>query len=394
MKRGFTLIELLAVIVILAIIALIAVPIVIHIINDSKKSSDEQSIELYMKLVQTAVTKENLERNLSPKRCMINTEGNLVCDKDENNSIKIEIKGKKPTDGVITFKENKIYKYRNIKIDNLYYHKNSKGIITSTIEPKFYTTCKSTTGSVSIELGTKYECEVNDDTIYSFYVLSTENDNKTINLIMDRNICEDGGVDYTEQNNYCTYAWHSGEQINNYGPDTAMTILYKATKEWDSVPDMIMDYSDEENQNSDTLGYVGIKTENGVTTITGKQNKTSNEQIIGNFNKPLKSRIAKNREISGAGCTGRAGSCPVWLMGNINYYDVTSSVGIDKYSMNNNSQSHNSGYWLLASHYDRIMFARAIRFLGNWHSYNWLQVNSTDRYGLRPVITVPEDYLS
>ena len=38
-SKGFTLIELLAVIVILAIIALIAVPIVLHIIEDSKKSS-------------------------------------------------------------------------------------------------------------------------------------------------------------------------------------------------------------------------------------------------------------------------------------------------------------------------------------------------------------------
>ena len=44
MRRGFTLIELLAVIVILAIIALIAVPIVIHIIDDSKKSSEKESI--------------------------------------------------------------------------------------------------------------------------------------------------------------------------------------------------------------------------------------------------------------------------------------------------------------------------------------------------------------
>ena len=38
MNKGFTLIELLAVIVILAIIALIAVPIIIDIIEDSKKA--------------------------------------------------------------------------------------------------------------------------------------------------------------------------------------------------------------------------------------------------------------------------------------------------------------------------------------------------------------------
>lgn len=43
MKNGFTLIELLAVIVILAIIALIATPIVLGIINDSKKSANRVS---------------------------------------------------------------------------------------------------------------------------------------------------------------------------------------------------------------------------------------------------------------------------------------------------------------------------------------------------------------
>ena len=46
-KKGFTLIELLAVIVILAVIALIAVPIVLQIINSSKKSSYVRSAELY-----------------------------------------------------------------------------------------------------------------------------------------------------------------------------------------------------------------------------------------------------------------------------------------------------------------------------------------------------------
>ena len=43
MKKGFTLIELLAVIVILAIIALIATPIVLNIIEDSKKSAFKQT---------------------------------------------------------------------------------------------------------------------------------------------------------------------------------------------------------------------------------------------------------------------------------------------------------------------------------------------------------------
>ena len=55
MRRGFTLIELLAVIVILAIIALIAVPIVVNIINDSKKESQEESIKLYAKAIENGL---------------------------------------------------------------------------------------------------------------------------------------------------------------------------------------------------------------------------------------------------------------------------------------------------------------------------------------------------
>ena len=58
MKKGFTLIELLAVIVILTIIALIAVPVVLNIINDSKKESIQRSIDLYMDAVQKRITKK------------------------------------------------------------------------------------------------------------------------------------------------------------------------------------------------------------------------------------------------------------------------------------------------------------------------------------------------
>ena len=45
-NKGFTLIELLAVIVILEIIALIATPIVLGIINDSRKSADQETAKL------------------------------------------------------------------------------------------------------------------------------------------------------------------------------------------------------------------------------------------------------------------------------------------------------------------------------------------------------------
>ncbi len=60
-KYGFTLIELLAVIVILAIIALIAVPIILKIIDSSKKSADKISIDMYGEAVQHAVAKYSLK---------------------------------------------------------------------------------------------------------------------------------------------------------------------------------------------------------------------------------------------------------------------------------------------------------------------------------------------
>ena len=56
MKRGFTLIELLAVITVLSIIMLIAVPIVAGIIKNSKGKTREQSVELYGRAIENAIS--------------------------------------------------------------------------------------------------------------------------------------------------------------------------------------------------------------------------------------------------------------------------------------------------------------------------------------------------
>lgn len=55
-KKGFTLIELLAVIVILAILALIAIPIVISIIQDSRKSSAKRSVDSFGRAAAAAMS--------------------------------------------------------------------------------------------------------------------------------------------------------------------------------------------------------------------------------------------------------------------------------------------------------------------------------------------------
>ena len=112
MKKGFTLIELLAVIVILAIIFIIAVPIVINIINDSKKESLQRSIDLYMNTVQKQITQENMKVKYDPERCDILENGNIKCYVGEEviktstgeDELRIEMNGKKPKSGTIIFK--------------------------------------------------------------------------------------------------------------------------------------------------------------------------------------------------------------------------------------------------------------------------------------------------
>lgn len=390
---GFTLIELLAVIVILAIIALIAVPIVLNIIEDSKKSSEKENIKLYMKQVETSIAKENLKERFSPKKCEIQTDGNLICN-ESSNKLEIDMNGTKPNDGIIKLKEGKIYKYRNVKIGDLYYHMNSNGIITTTKEPKFYTLCKSTTAEKSIELGTKYECEVIDDLTYNFYVLSTENDNKTINLIMDRNICEDGSL--ATQANPCLYAWHTGEANNSYGPDTAMTKLYMATKEWENVPNINLIYEDEGNLNNNDYGYgtiettkLGVKiTKKDGTELTREENQTP--VILYEKDKQLKARLPKHSEViqEDAECSTEyvEGSCAAWLVENLK------NSGIDKYS-SNSKISGIKGYWLMSSNnkdYPNI-FAYDLRYSGVSSATG---TSADNVYGIRPVITVSINDLS
>ena len=63
MKKGFTLIELLAVIVILAIIALIATPIILNIIEDSRDSAKQRSLELYKDAIANKIVTSQLTVN-------------------------------------------------------------------------------------------------------------------------------------------------------------------------------------------------------------------------------------------------------------------------------------------------------------------------------------------
>ena len=79
-NKGFTLIELLAVIVILAIIALIATPIVLGIINDSRKSADLETAKLMVSNFELAynsayMSKGGVEPSLNDIKEKFNMDG-------------------------------------------------------------------------------------------------------------------------------------------------------------------------------------------------------------------------------------------------------------------------------------------------------------------------------
>ena len=86
MKKGFTLIELLAVIVILAIIALIATPIILGIINDARKESNERSVELYASAVRNAIASYQLTHPNTPTKFTdldVQYDGEVECATEE-----------------------------------------------------------------------------------------------------------------------------------------------------------------------------------------------------------------------------------------------------------------------------------------------------------------------
>ncbi|MDO4963634.1 MAG: leucine-rich repeat domain-containing protein [bacterium] len=126
-EKGFTLIELLAVIVILAIIALIAVPIIIDIIEDSKKEALKRSAENYLKAVELAIAKENLKGEFNPNSCII-TSGTTKCG---DKTLNVTVDGELPESGEIKLsngiidKTSETFLIYNDK-DTLTYDENNK----------------------------------------------------------------------------------------------------------------------------------------------------------------------------------------------------------------------------------------------------------------------------
>lgn len=127
MKKGFTLMELLAVIVILAIISLIAIPIILNIIEASRKGAKETSALGYIDAVEKYIITSEVDSEKYPNKlesgktyCLI--ENSTYKDKCPDTTIYlndfIEVKGDKPIDGYVTINGKKNVSTSNLVISD------------------------------------------------------------------------------------------------------------------------------------------------------------------------------------------------------------------------------------------------------------------------------------
>ena len=106
-KKAFTLVELLAVIIIIGLIAVITLPKISDSLENSKKNLSTTSAQGYTKTIDEYILKKQINKeklNLSGTY-NINENGDLY---NESNEYELEYKGKKPTNGTLTYIDNEL----------------------------------------------------------------------------------------------------------------------------------------------------------------------------------------------------------------------------------------------------------------------------------------------
>jgi len=148
------------------------------------------------------------------------------------------------------------------------------------------------------EYGAKYVCKVNPNKPeYTFYLMDN-NDDGTSDLIMSHNINASGeevipevssdlGLIECAPGKVICEAYYETNYDNRYGPVSAMTYLYNATKNWTNVSPVNFEYRDKEVQGGE-YGYTSFKSVDGISVITASDGSTT---TIGSESKPLRTRM-------------------------------------------------------------------------------------------------------
>ena len=259
MNKGFTLIELLAVIIILSLLAVLASTSSTKIVRDSKNNLYKSQIAS-IKSAASAWGADNPDKLPDEGKCKYFTLGDLKEYGLLDESLTNPKNSKELSDDMIIKIISKETSYGNY---NITYEVDATDIDSCTFAmPICFLSDDSKVEGV--EKGAKYECEVKKGTSYNFYVLS-KNDDETINLIMDRNICEDG-TPATEENT-CLVSYNSSGDAAGVGPVTAMTYLNNATSTWKNIDNLNLTYDDEGGN------FTGFK-------ITGKTRMPYKSEVL------------------------------------------------------------------------------------------------------------------
>ena len=371
-NKGFTLIELLAVIVILAIIAVIAVPIVLDLIDDTKESSSVRSGEFYLNAVDNAIMQYKLKNNkkYTPSQCLIDEEGNLLCD-DLTVKIEVDVDGEKPDGGTIFFKKGKItsseltYGTKTLRTDeegnlanvessatlskyNVVYFDVATG---KSCKESSYDISNSKTGYNGIDNKTG-----NQNSCLKFYVLNEVGTN--VNLLLDHNTT-------------AMVAWNSSG-VNTSGPNEVLSQLKLDTQNWNGTITPA-NYS----VGGYTVNYTGYKarliTVDDVVSITGHTTWTETAQNSFYF---FATKTTKQSETCKEGNT--SGCVYGWL------YDRT-TTNCTTFGCLNTPDVGSNGYWTSAAVTNTYVRTCYVYYKGSI-AYGWPYADLS----VRPVIEIPK----
>ena len=371
-RKGFTLIELLAVIVILAIIALIATPIVLDIIEDSKNSSIKRSIELYADAVENSVAKAQLNGNVVPSGKYTTTDGKTLT--QGNTTIKVDYDGAKTVCDVYISSEGTVsLKKCNVSDKDVEYIYGNK--IYDNGEVVYFNVTTGEKCSSSDYKESQSNTGVNSGCM-KFYAFNYDGGD-TVNLLLDHNTT-------------ATIAWNSSES-NTSGPNEILEQLKTDTASWKGTitpSNYTMDQTGQESNAKYTIDYGSYKarliTAQEIAQITGNTawNETTasyNDGYYFDTKSQTKSDTCKSENTSGC----KYG----WL------YDRTSTY-CDKSGCLNNSDVKTSGYWSVSSLAADSGCASTAWNVSSAGEVSFINVGTSDHYGVRPVITVLKSQLN